>query len=268
MSVNAWRQDFAESPYFSGLAAHAGHFSRFTDWPGLADLNQRAVEYAASNASGQPLRFGEQTQRCSQRDYEHGIHASGQVPTRPASWHDFFNALIWLAWPRAKAALNSVQNESLNTPGDQRGPISDAATLFDESGLVLVAPDAGIAALLRAKQWRQAFWEARPAWQAARLYVFGHSLLEKSLQPAPGMTGKCLFIKADTRAIPAASVPAWLDERVALDWECRRIMRPSDLFALPIQGVPGFDAASCSADYYADERIFRPARIKPSTAPI
>jgi hypothetical protein len=171
--------------------------------------------------------------------------AAGCRPA-PASWHDFFNALIWLAWPRAKAALNSVQHEALNTPGDQRGPISDAATLFDESGLVLVAPDAGIAALLRVKQWRQVFWEARPAWQAARLYVFGHSLLEKSLQPAPGMTGKCLFIEADTRAIPAASVPAWLDERVALDWECRRIMRPSDLFALPIQGVPGFDAANCS----------------------
>jgi len=260
----AWRRDFAESPCFAGLAAPARHFSGFCDWPGLADLNQRAEQIGVVNALGLPVCFAAQTERHSQCGYEATIHATGQVPTRSADWHDFFNALIWMAWPRAKGMLNAVQHHALSMASGQRGPVSDAATLFDESGLVLVAADARLADLLRARQWRQAFWEARPAWAAARLYVFGHSLLEKSLQPMPGMTGKCLWLQADAKTLPDDRIPEWLDASVADAWEKGRIERPADLFPLPVWGVPGFDPANRSADFYANQRVFRPARLTPS----
>ncbi len=38
--------------------------------------------------------------------YEAHVFATGRVPTR-ANRHDVFNALTWLALPRAKAALNA-----------------------------------------------------------------------------------------------------------------------------------------------------------------
>jgi hypothetical protein len=35
------------------------------------------------------------------------IGNTGEVPTRSRNWHDWFNALAWLAWPHSKAALNA-----------------------------------------------------------------------------------------------------------------------------------------------------------------
>jgi hypothetical protein len=37
---------------------------------------------------------------------------SGEVATRPGNRHDFFNALIWLAFPRSKAAINRRHHEA------------------------------------------------------------------------------------------------------------------------------------------------------------
>ncbi|MBK6742890.1 MAG: DUF3025 domain-containing protein [Hydrogenophilales bacterium] len=183
---------------------------------------------------------------------------------RAQSWHDFFNALIWLAWPRAKGALNSTQQRALNASGSgRRGPLSDAATLFDESGLVLLAPDDTLASLLRARQWRAAFHDARALWQTARLYVFGHSLLEKSLQRTPGITGKCLFLKADTRNLSGESIPEWLDTRVASAWDSGEIQRPEALMPIPVMGVPGFDPANSAPGFYDNTQVFRPMRIMP-----
>jgi hypothetical protein len=39
--------------------------------------------------------------------------ASGEVATRPDNRHDLFNALIWLAFPRSKAAMNRRHHEAL-----------------------------------------------------------------------------------------------------------------------------------------------------------
>lgn len=259
MTASDWRPDFADPAYFAGYSEYSARFSECRHWPELADLNRLAEQRGIVNERALPVRFEHQARKCGQRQYEDGIHATGRVPTRQDSWHDFFNALVWLAWPRAKAALNSVQHHALGTPRDGlRGPLSDAATLFDESGLVLVAPDSVLASLLRAKRWHAAFWDERPRWQVARLYVFGHSLLEKRLARTPGITGKCLFVHAETLPAPEKTLPAWLDERVAGIWRNGRIQRPSELFPLPLPGVPGFDPANADPAYYEDERVFRP----------
>ncbi|MCO5761541.1 MAG: DUF3025 domain-containing protein, partial [Chromatiaceae bacterium] len=184
MQLPDWQTDFARSPLFHGLGQLAGAFSSHAAWPSLDCLNRLADERGIRNAPGLPIRFVSQAARCSQRGYEGGIYTSGQVPTRQDNWHDFFNALIWLAWPQTKAALNACQHGGLaQLENGHRGPVSDAATLFDESGLVLVAPDSRLAESLRAKRWREAFWEQRDRWQQARVFVIGHSLLEKALAP-------------------------------------------------------------------------------------
>jgi hypothetical protein len=52
--------------------------------------------------------------------YEARIWARGEVATRPGNWHDFFNALVWLTFPLAKAALNARHAGALASAGQPR----------------------------------------------------------------------------------------------------------------------------------------------------
>lgn len=254
-----WRADFAASAPFHHLAPLAARLESDT-WPSLARLNLLAEEQCLRNAAGLPLRFAAQHARRGQRDYEAGILADGAVPSRERNWHDLLNALTWLAFPRAKAALNAAQCGELDgRQGLPRGPRSDAATLFDESGLLLLAADAELAELLAARQWRRAFVERRRLWDAARAYVFGHAALEKLLAPWPGITAKCLFIQV--AAVPEPGPPGdGLDHALAECWRDGRVARPAELFPLPLLGIPGWWPANADPAFYRDADVFRPAR--------
>jgi hypothetical protein len=252
----AWRQDFHASPLFAGLADVFAAFADCREWPDPARLDRLADTAGVRNARGLPVRFITQTAGLGQAAYERLIHGEGTVPTRPANWHDFFNALIWLAYPRTKAGLNAAQQQALAEPSATgRVPRADALTLFDESGLVLVGPHPELAAALRARQWLRAFWELRPLWRQSRLRVIGHSLLEKALDPFPGITGKCLYLEGE------ADLPRHdLDRRLAAVLAGDAIRRPADLFPLPVCGVPGYHPGNGVVHFYADTRIFRPLR--------
>jgi hypothetical protein len=259
--AETWRPDFAASPLFTGLRGRAALFQS-DGWPDLADLDDAARRLDIVNTLNLPIRFVHQRGTCGQRQYEDGIHASGCVPTRQASWHDFFNALIWLAWPRAKAALNETQHQALQTaPAGRRGALSDAATLFDESGLVLVTDDPDLPKLLSGRQWRAALWERRADWQSARLYVFGHSLLEKDRSHIPGNTGRCLWIDAKAPLDSDDVVPSWLDEAVAERWLGGSLTGPGVLFPVPVYGIPGHNPSNTCPEYYENSAVFRPPRL-------
>lgn len=258
MSTPSWTPDFDALPLCGSVTHWAARFRNERDWPSAARLNALAEAQDLCNAAGHTVRFAEQTAACGQLDYEKQILDTGQVPTRIANAHDFFNALIWLTFPQTKATLNAVQcRELAQAPKGQRSPASNAATLFDESGLVLVARDAELAELLRAKQWKAAFWRQREKWDDARFYVIGHALMEKAFAPYPGITGKCLFLQVDN--LPEAGPPpAWLDAAIAETWLNGVVNKPADLFVMPVLGVPGFDAANARAGYYDNTEVFRP----------
>lgn len=255
--TDVWRADFSATPPFAHLRPWAKDLAG-DGWPALARLNHLAATAGLINAHGTPVRFQPQERRCGQRDYEAGILATGEVPTREHNWHDLLNALTWLAFPRAKAELNAVQCRSLdqNRP---RGPVSDAATLFDESGLLLAGPDESLGRLLAARRWREALVEHRPAWCRVRAYAIGHAVLEKLLAPWPGITAKCLFVRMETG--PEKSEPdAALDEAVAEIWRNGDIMQPAELFPLPVLGIPGWWPANENPEFYENRDVFRPAR--------
>lgn len=258
-AAHDWRAEFAETAPFHHVAHFAGQLAA-PDWPSLARLNALAESQGLRNSAGLPLRFAVQHARCGQWDYEAGILASGQVPSRERNWHDLLNALTWLTFPRAKAVLNAVQCAELGTRrGTTRGARSDAATLFDESGVLLVAADAELPDLLAARRWEEAFVQRRRLWERARVYVFGHAVLEKLLAPWPGITAKCLFLRSDT--LPAPGAPAdGLDVDLAEAWRAGRVGRPADLFPLPVLGVPGWWPANGDPDFYRDAGVFRPLR--------
>jgi hypothetical protein len=256
-----WREEFAATAPFH----HVAHFATKlagSDWPTLAQLNALAAEQSLVNSAGLPVSFASQQGRCGQWDYEAGILASGAVPSRERNWHDLLNALTWLAFPHAKSGLNAEQcNELGQHRGSPRGARSDAATLFDESGLLLLARDGELAELLATRRWQEAFVARRQAWQDVRVYAFGHAVLEKLLAPWPGITAKCLFLPVESLPEPGPP-PPWLDLALADAWRDGRVRRPADLFPLPVLGVPGWWPANADATFYQDIHVFRPQRVQ------
>src|SRR5207249_1723042 len=118
--------------------------------------------------------------------YESTIARTGRVPTRTQgddAWHDYFNALVWLTFPRIKARLNALQERAIGSaesaPGPRagRGRFRDMLTLFDESAAIVVARQQADVSLLRAFDWRAFFIERRDAWgRDLGAVVFGHAL--------------------------------------------------------------------------------------------
>lgn len=267
-----WRSDFAGQPLFASVSDVARRLAVRDAWPSLEELNRLARFAGIVNARGLPLRFVSQTSPCSQRDYEARILASGEVPTRADNWHDLFNALVWLTFPRTKAALNAVQCRCLQVSGrgGNRPPLSDAATLFDESGLILVTQDDALVELLRAHRWQEVFLSRRAAWRDVRVYLFGHALLEKSLAPFPAMTAKCLCLQLDPLPPADSAPPPEVDATVAAMWLEGTVTRPADLFPVPVLGIPGLWPENRIPGFYDDNRVFRarPSQIgKPKSDP-
>ena len=227
--------------------------------PSLDALNALATAHGTTQAHGLPLRFFEPDGRLSARDYETHILQTGQAPTRADTWHDVLNALVWLHFPRFKAALNAAHGEAIALETSAtRGRRRDALTMLDESGVWVMSRDPALPALLTEHAWQTLFWDQRHAVETAMNFVVvGHALLEKLLTPYPTVTGKCLILDADARGLDTESIAV-----AAL----KTIDSPHQLAALPVQGVPGWDEANAQAAYYANTRIFRPARIKPPVA--
>jgi hypothetical protein len=255
-----WQTNFAQHPLFSGYRGMAGIFSVLENWPAADRLTAEAQTRDLRNAADQPLAFDPQTGACGQRDYEAQILATGRVPTRVANWHDFFNALVWLNFPRLKAALNAVQCDALAQRGTERGARSDAATVFDESGAVLIGPDAKLAEQLQNHDWKGAFVEQRERWQTNHLLIVGHAVLEKALAPYPGMITKALYLPWPALDSPLENPPEGLDAALAEYWQNGTAQRPADLFAIPVLGVPGMDPANTNPTYYDNRTVFRAQR--------
>jgi hypothetical protein len=189
--------------------------------------------------------------------YETHIFQTGRVPTRD-NVHDLFNGLVWLGYPRAKARVNELQSAQIVCDGVQpvRGPVRDALTLLDENGALLLA-SAPLWQALRERQWRTLFVDLRPAWQQARLLVFGHALLEKLLNPRKDLTAHVYLPRQPMPGAAAGpqALDAWLAGDLTPDHLAAKPFTP-----LPVLGVPGWWPESENFSFYDDSVVFRPRR--------
>jgi len=224
----------------------------------IAWLNARAAALGVRNAAGRPIEFAPAGD-AGDAAYETHIHATGRVPTRAAtaaSAHDLLNALVWLRWPRLKAALNARQAAEIARAGVQpvRGAARDAATLIDESGLVLASDDPAVFEALATRQWRRLFVDRRAHWQRSVVaHLVGHALLDKLARPYKAITAHVIVLagRFDT--------PAALDEAAA-HWVAQPDLAPCRLLPLPVLGIPGWWPANARPDFYDDATVFRPLR--------
>ena len=133
----------------------------------------------------------------------------------------------------------------------------DAVTVFDENGALLQAPPA-LWRALRERAWRRLFVELRPLWREARLWIFGHALLEQLLAPR-----KCLTAHVwcgDAALESGASADAWLAARCTAQALAGKPFTP-----LPVLGVPGWWPASENFSFYDDSHVFRPRKTPEPT---
>ncbi len=159
-----WLPPFFSCPTFPSvglmdevLAAAAG--VRFVESPPLPRRRRRPAAGTAS-ASGS--------------DYDARIVREGVVPTRPGSFHDLMNALVWAAFPRTKAALHVLQLgfvERARREGTvgRRTKAHDALAILDEGGVLVASREPlGSEGDLAAALDRG----------SARHLVFGHGIYE------------------------------------------------------------------------------------------
>jgi hypothetical protein len=270
-SLAAWDPDFlSRSPMFEPLRSQAGAFG--AEWPRLAEL-QRLLDARDSpvcNAAGMPLRLVPQgrRRRVLEEKHEARTFLAGELQVRERNWHDLFNLLAWLAFPRAKAALNARHYSALaaqRAAGTaNRGPAQDALTLFDEGGVVVASDDDELLGLLREWRWKELFWSKRPRLIARmRFHVFGHALYEKALCPFNGITGRGIVLKTDQELLksPLPEQLAGLDSRIAAYFADPGNLRATrELAVVPVLGVPGWCVDNEREVFYDDLDYFRPGR--------
>ena len=236
--------------------------------PGTDELNPLTRLTPATTQSGHAIRFTPQNMDPGAEGYEMQIFATGQVPTRPNTMHDVFNALVWLTYPATKAAINArhiAARDARNENGN-RGPVQDALTLFDECGVIVVSDQTALLDLITEFQWKELFWTRRDVVkQHMKFFLFGHGLMEQLLDPFVGLVGKALLINVES---------AWLGPNIHgllqhIDARSRTLTaspaslsRGRDLAPLPVLGIPGWSAENDDERYYDNVDYFRPGRGK------
>lgn len=240
--------------------------SQTADW--ISAINELAATRKLRNHRGLPVRFVPQSYLPEGAAYESHISATGNVPTRE-NLHDFFNALIWLRYPRIKVRLNELQAAQITTPpqaGDPtmkpvRGKLRDAATIFDENAAIFVATSPESLEALRLHRWEELFCRCREKfWEKCHVSLFGHALLEKLVSPYKSMTAHAWLLLADSQfnTWTAAEKDAWIDQTMVSQLNetlTTRLFTP-----LPIMGLPGWWHPQDIA-FYEDKAVFRPKRV-------
>jgi hypothetical protein len=261
----AWnRWELLASPAFATLAPliellPEDHF------PTLAQLNRICDEREVVSGGGVPVEFVPQEAKTDE-PYETRVYARGKVLTRSHNWHDLFNALVWVTFPRTKAAINRHHyREMLAHQGEGvRGAPRDVLTLFDESGVIVASSEDELGALLRDFRWKELFWQRRgEVIESMRFYVFGHAIYEKALQPYKGITAKSVIFDVPARELerPLPQQLATLDARLAKHFGEPKALAATDAYApLPVLGIPGWTADNEDETYYDDAQHFRPGR--------
>lgn len=246
----------------------AQHIIQCTEWPTVDDYNQwlKIINSSPISETGKPIQFVPQADRNDvfTEQYEPRIYLTGEVQTRSQNWHDFFNALIWISFPKLKATLNAKQFKYIKQRweiSNARAPIENALTLFDEGGAIIVATDDDLISLLQKFNWQELLYHKRNEFtEKAQVIIFGHSLYEKALNPYVGITGNAVIVKAkpDFLKLSLTDQLAQLDTFLAKKFDDEHWILDTHPFQpIPILGIPGWHEANDNIKFYENQDYFR-----------
>lgn len=269
--VTAWNHDFIRQQSMLPMQQLEAIFglSSLSGWPNAKGLN----DLKSLNGNAHIPEFVCQNQLAESGDYyEQIIYQQNIIPTRPDSWHDLFNGLIWLQFPQTKRLLNQQHVEDIEQHGlSPRRLRRNNLTHFDECGVILTYQKDSVAQQLikdlAMHKWQTVFVENRITWgKELNSFIFGHANLEMLLQPFIGLTGKWLALEVDSQFSKLSNS----EQLKRIDELLVKFIKQTNFFAekkpmhpIPLLGIPGVWDANNNPDFYANTDYFRPTpRLK------
>lgn len=236
------------------------------DMDPLADLALLFNSMQASKLlceNGLYIQFVNQSQTMGAKQYINSIVLSKQIPLKPQSNHDLFNASMWLALPHtrltcAQAMYTSARSMSASSLNN-RSHLEDRFTLFDESGLALISDDLELIELINKRAWKKLFYECAERCQKhLRLWIVGHGLYEQLLVPYVGLVayGRCYHVDSKLFRLSLREQSRHYDQIIAEDLRAKLAQQNLELSAIPILGYPGWWTQQDS-EFYNNLRYFR-----------
>lgn len=265
-SISSWDTLFSVRPPAFDALASALALLEGSRWPERGELQKLMEAHRIVGGGGAPLRL---TAPAAAREsgrvpYELRVFDCGEVEHRDRDWHDLFNALVWLTFPSAKAALNARHVQEIRAERDgRRSRTRDALTLFDEEGVLVLSDDESLLSLIREFRWKDLFWRRRAdVRRRMRFIPFGHALYQKALQPFVGMVGRAILMPVAAQVLHggAGERLAMLDGCLATDLAEPKMRSPQDLHPLPLLGIPGWFEQGEQETFYDNRDYFRPGR--------
>jgi hypothetical protein len=162
--------------------------------------------------------------------------------------HDLFNALAWMAYPRAKAMINAQHAAILEERGEEeakrRGPERDALTLFDEGGVAVLSTIPRCCSSSSTSSGRRSSGSAARSSSApcGSMLSGTRSSKRRSTRISDGREDRLPRRELDDRRGRRAGV---LTFRTARASPPRGIMAP-----MPVLGVPGWHEGTAREDFY------------------
>lgn len=250
-----WKQ-----PWLVPLLTAADPVLQALDWRKAINTSAKAQDLR--NHRGLPICFVQQEELPPSMAYETYISETGCVPTRD-NLHDFFNALIWLTYPRIKAQLNALQAAEISSASEikdrplRRGKVRDAATIFDENAAVLITSDAKLPEHLRNHDWHDVFITHRDVFQNdCEVRLFGHALIEKLVTPYKAITAHTWIVRVEKSFFTMAEDQKRTRIASIVANQLVGGLETSNFTPLPVLGVPGWHEEQDDA-FYADKLVFR-----------
>ncbi len=241
-----------------------------SQFPSCDQLNSLLPDELVSEG-GHSIRFVPSNE-LDDGPYERRIYTTGQVSTRTDNWHDLFNALVWMRFPRIKTTMNALHHRAWSEQSEGcRGKLRDALTLFDECGVILFSNHSELLKALSERQWYTAFQHLGSHWgKDLQVAITGHAILEKYLSAYKSMTAKALLVHSEHQYKDRNELLEYLDREIADQLLRGTILtKPACLAPLPLAGIPGWwPDASQDEQFYADVDVFRPPARNLGPAPV
>ncbi len=252
-----WKPCFYKSfPGFASiLPLWIANQEKFVEnFPTCDDFNTFAAE------SGNVIHFISQLVNMR---YEWEIYRNRAVPMRANSWHDFFNNLTWLTFPKLKWAIVEKICDEPST-ATTRTSLQNTLAHFDECGIVICSDKPEIFEMIKNFAWKQLFRHTQNLEQHCKPVIIGHGLFEKALAPYIGMTAKAVFlpVKKSFFTLNTQDQNHFIDQEIAKYIASADFPHaPKALQPFPMLGWAGWHPDNHEERFYDNADYFRPRRV-------
>lgn len=231
-------------------------------WPTIDDYNIWFKQFARINEL--PAEFYVSfIPQSTLTNYEQDVYLRRNVCTRKENWHDFFNNVTWILYPKTKwAIIQRIYQENADKPPTQaRTQRQNLLAHFDECGMIFCSDRPSLFHEVKTHAWKKLFFETADLKAHAWPLIFGHGLFEKAKNPYIGMTGKCFFLEVTTPffALPMLRRISYVDIKMA-EWILSVDFpeKPKALHPFPMLGWPDWHAQNRDPAFYDNHHYFRP----------